>query len=117
MSPPWVHEKVMESLMTVEEVEKALGRSRPSIYRYANTNPNIPNLPFDPQKLNPELRTDRHSPLLFHPTEVARFARDVLKIKSVVIEVKPPVGDLNTKLLEQILEELRQIRLILQERN
>ena len=107
----------MESLMTVEEVEKALGRSRPSIYRYANTHPEVPNLPFDPKKLNPELRTDRNSPLLFHPTEVARFARDVLKIKSVVIEVKPNTGDMTIKLLEQILEELRQIKLILQEKN
>ncbi|MCA1904250.1 MAG: resolvase [Cyanobacteria bacterium KgW148] len=100
----------MAELMSVEEVEKVLGRSRPSIYRYANTSPQEANLPFNPQKLNPELRPDRNSPLLFHPTEVARFARDVLKIKSVVIEVRDSPRDLTNKLLEEILIELRAIR-------
>ena len=107
----------METLMTVEDVEKALGRSRPSIYRYANTSPDCINPPYDPQKLNPELRTDRNSPLLFHPTEVARFARDILKIKSVVIEVKESPKDMTNQILAKILEELQQIRLILQNRS
>jgi len=70
------------SLMSVEEIQKALGRSRASIYRYANTDPvkGLLNVPYDPTRLNPELRQSDRDPLLFHPTEVSRFARDVLKI-------------------------------------
>ncbi len=103
--------------MTIEEVEKKLGRSRPSIYRYANTSPDAINLPFNPKKLNPELRPNRNSPLLFHPTEVARFARDVLKIKSVVIEMQPSAPDQTNQILQQILEELRQIKKLLEEKS
>jgi predicted DNA-binding transcriptional regulator AlpA len=73
------------NLMDVEAVQKALGRSRASVYRYANTNPEHLNLPYNPKKLNPELRQDKTDTLLFHPTEVSRFARDVLKIKQVTI--------------------------------
>jgi len=63
-------------LMDVEAIQRALGRSRASVYRYANTDPNQSelNLPYDPQKLNPELRQSDREPLLFHPTEVSRFA-------------------------------------------
>jgi len=80
-------------LMDVEAIQKALGRSRASIYRYANTDSNQSelNLPYDPQKLNPELRQSDREPLLFHPTEVSRFARDVLRMKQVTIQVQEPV--------------------------
>ncbi len=103
-------------LMTVSEVERALGRSRASIYRYANTNPNQINPPFDPQKLNPELRRDKTDPILFHPTEVARFARDVLKIEQVTIQVREAPDTATNQLLRDILTELRQLRQELQAR-
>ena len=96
-------------LMDVEKIQKALGRSRASVYRYANTDPNqgLLNLPYDPQKLNPELRQSDREPLLFHPTEVSRFARDVLKMKQVTIQVQEPTQNETNRLLREILQELK----------
>ncbi len=96
-------------LMDVEAIQKALGRSRASVYRYANTDPNQGqlNLPYDPQRLNPELRQSDREPLLFHPTEVSRFARDVLKMKQVTIQVQEPVQNETNRLLREILQELK----------
>ena len=96
-------------LMDVEAIQKALGRSRASVYRYANTDPNQDqlNLPYDPQRLNPELRQSDREPLLFHPTEVSRFARDVLKMKQVTIQVQEPVQNETNRLLREILQELK----------
>jgi transposase len=98
-------------LMDVEAIQKALGRSRASVYRYANTDPDqgLLNLPYDPHKLNPELRQSDRDPLLFHPTEVSRFARDVLKIKQVTIQVQEPTQNETNRLLKEILQELRSL--------
>jgi hypothetical protein len=99
------------SLMDVESIQKALGRSRASIYRYANTDPsqNLLNLPYDPKQLNPELRNSDRDPLLFHPTEVSRFARDILKMKQVTIQVQEPTQNETNRLLRDILQELRSL--------
>jgi hypothetical protein len=48
--------------------------------------------------------------LLFHPNEVARFARDVLRIKEVTVEVLNSPSTATQQLLGSILEELRAIR-------
>jgi hypothetical protein len=101
-------------LMDVEAVQKTLGRSRASIYRYANTDPQQLNLSFDPRRLNPELRQDKNDPILFHPTEVSRFARDVLKISQVTIQVQEPTVTATNQLLQDILTELRSIRSLLE---
>ena len=69
-----------DNLIGIDEVQKALNRSRASVYRYTNTDPRNLNPPFNPRKLNPEYRSDQKEPLQFHPNEVARFARDVLRI-------------------------------------
>ncbi|PZU95121.1 MAG: resolvase [Pseudanabaena sp.] len=99
------------NLMDVEEIQKTLGRSRASIYRYANTDPSkgLLNLPYDPTRLNPELRQSDRDPLLFHPTEVSRFARDVLKIKQVTIQVQETAQNETNRLLKEILQELRSL--------
>ena len=76
-----------EGLIGIDEVQRALNRSRASVYRYTNTDPRNLNPPFNPRKLNPEYRSDQKDPLMFHPNEVARFARDVLRIKEVTVEV------------------------------
>ena len=68
-----------KGLMDVEAVQKTLNRSRASIYRYANTEATTLNPPYNPSLLNPELRLHKDDVLLFHPNEVARFARDVLE--------------------------------------
>jgi len=96
-------------LMDVEAIQRALGRSRASVYRYANTDPQQQelNLPYNPQKLNPELRQSDREPLLFHPTEVSRFARDVLKMKQVTIQVQEPMQNETNRLLREILQELK----------
>lgn len=98
-------------LMDVEAIQKALGRSRASVYRYANTDPNQSelNLPYDPQRLNPELRQSDREVLLFHPTEVSRFARDVLKMKQVTIQVQEPTQNETNRLLREILQELKSL--------
>jgi hypothetical protein len=100
-----------EPLIAIEEVQKALNRSRASVYRYTNTDPRNLNPPFHPRKLNPEYRSDQKEPLLFHPNEVARFARDVLRIKEVTVEVLNSPSTATQQLLGSILEELRAIRL------
>lgn len=104
------------ALMDVEAIQKALGRSRASIYRYANTDPEQLNLSYDPRRLNPELRQDKNEPLLFHPTEVSRFARDILKIQQVTIQLQEPAVTATNQLLQEILTELRSIRTLLESR-
>lgn len=99
----------VSGLMDVDTVQKALNRSRASVYRYANTNPDDPNPAYDPKKLNPELRSSPSDMLLFHPNEVARFARDVLKIKQVTIEIQESRQNETQELLQAILSELREI--------
>ncbi|XHX80536.1 MAG: resolvase [Stenomitos frigidus ULC029] len=104
-------------LMDIEAVQKTLNRSRASIYRYANTDPAILNSPYDPTRLNPELRLHKDDVLLFHPNEVARFAKDVLKIKNVTIEVLEAPPTPTQELLQAILAELQGIHQLLKERS
>jgi hypothetical protein len=98
------------SLIGIEDVQKALNRSRASVYRYTNTDPRNINPPFNPRKLNPEFRSDIKQPLMFHANEVARFARDVLRIKEVTVEVLNAPSTATQELLGQILSELIAIR-------
>jgi hypothetical protein len=102
------------SLMEVEDVQRALNRSRASIYRYANSDPLELNPPYNPDRLNAELRNNTSDPLRFHPNEVARFAKDVLRIKQVTIEVQPQILDHTDGVLQAILAELQQIRQLLE---
>ena len=99
-----------ESLVGIEEVQKSLNRSRASVYRYTNTDSRNLNPPFNPRKLNPEYRSDQKDPLMFHPNEVARFAKDVLRIKEVTVEVLNSPSTATQQILGSILEELRLIR-------
>jgi len=99
-----------EALVGIEDVQKSLNRSRASVYRYANTDPGNLNPPFNPRKLNPEYRSDQKDPLLFHPNEVARFARDVLRIREVTVEVLNSPSTATQQILNAILEELRALR-------
>ena len=99
-----------EALIGIDDVQKALNRSRASVYRYTNTDPRNLNPPFNPRKLNPEYRSDQKDPLLFHPNEVARFARDVLRIKEVTVEVLNAPSTATQQLLSAILDELKAIR-------
>ena len=102
-----------ENLIGIEEVQRSLNRSRASVYRYTNTDPRNLNPPFNPRKLNPEYRSDQKEALMFHPNEVARFARDVLRIKEVTVEVLNSPSTATQQLLGSILEELREIRALL----
>ena len=99
-----------DALVAIDDVQKSLNRSRASVYRYTNTDPRNLNPPFNPRKLNPEYRSDQKDPLLFHPNEVARFAKDVLRIKEVTVEVLNSPSTATQQVLGAILEELRQIR-------
>lgn len=102
-----------EHLIGIDEVQRSLNRSRASVYRYTNTDPRNLNPPFNPRKLNPEYRSDQKEPLMFHPNEVARFARDVLRIKEVTVEVLNSPSTATQQLLSSILDELRSIRELL----
>ena len=99
-----------DSLISIDDVQKTLNRSRASVYRYTNTDIRNLNPPFNPKKLNPEFRSDQKDQLLFHPNEVARFAKDILRIKEVTVEIlnSPSTETQNT--LKAILEELKMIR-------
>jgi hypothetical protein len=99
-----------DALVGIDDVQKSLNRSRASVYRYTNTDPRNLNPPFNPRKLNPEYRSDQKDPLLFHPNEVARFAKDVLRIKEVTVEVLNSPSTATQQCLSAILEELRMIR-------
>jgi hypothetical protein len=117
--PPAQAASSISMLMDIDAVQKALNRSRPSVYRYANTDPHNSdnlNLPFDPKRLNPEHRLSPNDPLRFHPNEVARFARDVLGIRQVTIEVQEPAQTATNQLLQAILTELQAIHQLLQQR-
>lgn len=102
-----------QGLLPIEAVQKALNRSRASVYRYANTDPTNLNPAYDPKRLNPELRLGKDDPLLFHPNEVARFAKDVLGIKQVTIQVQEPAQTVTQELLRSILAELQSIHQLL----
>ncbi|MGD1907781.1 MAG: resolvase [Leptolyngbyaceae cyanobacterium] len=98
--------------LAVEDVQRQLRRSRASVYRYANTHPEILNPPFDPNKLNPEVRSDRDAPLQFHVREVRRFAQDVLGL-ALTLAVQPSEETTTHELLRAVLKELQTIRQLL----
>ncbi len=99
-----------EELVGIDEVQKFLNRSRASVYRYTNTDLRNLNPSFNPRKLNPEYRSDQKEPLRFHPNEVARFAKDILRIKEVTVEIFNSPSSASQNLLVEILQELRNIR-------
>ena len=99
-----------DSLLTIDEVQKTLNRSRASVYRYTNTDTRSLNPPFNPRKLNTEFRSDQKDQLLFHPNEVARFAKDILRIKEVTVEIFNSPSSETQNTLNAILDELRLIR-------
>ena len=99
-----------DSLLTIDEVQKNLNRSRASVYRYTNTDSRNLNPPFNPRKLNTEFRSDQKDQLLFHPNEVARFAKDILRIKEVTVEIFNSPSSETQKTLNAILDELKMIR-------
>lgn len=103
------------ALLSVDAVQKYLNRSRASVYRYANTDPDTLNPPYDPTKLNPEVRRDKDDPLEFRPQEVRRFAEEVLGLHPT-IQVQPPEETITHDLMRQMLQELRAIRLLLEKR-
>ncbi|MEP0930006.1 MULTISPECIES: resolvase [Cyanophyceae] len=103
------------ALLSVDAVQKYLNRSRASVYRYANTDANTLNPPYDKTKLNPEVRRDKDDPLEFRPQEVRRFAEEVLGLHPT-IQVQPPEETLTHDLMRQVLQEMRAIRLLLEER-
>ncbi len=99
-----------DELVGIDEVQRFLNRSRASVYRYTNTDLRNLNPNFNPRKLNPEYRSDQKDPLRFHPNEIARFAKDILRIKEVTVEIFNSPSSASQNLLVEILEELRNIR-------
>ena len=106
-----------DSLLTIEEVQKTLNRSRASVYRYTNTDARNLNPSFNPRKLNTEFRSDQKDQLLFHPNEVARFAKDILRIKEVTVEIFNSPSSETQNTLNAIHEELKIIRTHLEVRS
>ena len=106
-----------DALLTIDEVQKTLNRSRASVYRYTNTDTRNLNPPFNPRKLNTEFRSDQKDQLLFHPNEVARFAKDILRIKEVTVEIFNSPSSATQNTLNAILEELRLIRTHLEDKS
>ncbi|MEL6319928.1 MAG: resolvase [Cyanobacteria bacterium J06626_14] len=104
-------------LLSVEQVQKALNRSRASIYRYANTESGELNPPIDPARLNPEPRRHKEEPLKFALSEVERFAKHVLGIRGITIEVQESPDYASQELMKAILIELKAIRSLLESKN
>ena len=104
---PTSFDKQSDSIVGIDDVQKSLNRSRASVYRYTNTDTRNLNPPFNPRKLNPEFRQDLKDPLLFHTNEVARFAKDILRIKEVTVEVLNSPSTATQNVLVAILEELK----------
>ncbi len=98
-----------ETYLTLEEVQKQLKRSRATIYRYTNVDPVLPNPPYNPKLLNPEVRASLKEPLQFHPKEVRRFAEEVLGL-NVVLKVQASEETTTHALLKAILAELQALR-------
>ncbi len=105
-----------QGLLPLETIQKILNRSRASVYRYANTDLEVLNPTYDLRKLNPEHRSSKDDPLLFHPNEVARFARDILGIKPVTIAIQQAPQTATEDLLQAILTELQSIHQLLRSR-
>ena len=105
-----------DELVGIEDVQRFLNRSRASVYRYTNTDLRNLNPNFNPRKLNPEYRSDQKDPLQFHPNEIARFAKDILRIKEVTVEVLNSPSSATQNVLLEILEELRNIRTLLEKK-
>ena len=101
-------------LLSVDDVQKYLNRSRASVYRYANTHPDVLNPPSDQGKLNPEVRRNKDGPLEFRPQEVRRFAEEVLGLHPT-IQVQTPEETVTQDLMRQMLQELRAIRQLLED--
>ncbi|MEA5448667.1 resolvase [Leptolyngbya sp. CCNP1308] len=114
-SYPWTGADEAVALLSVEAVQKYLNRSRASVYRYANTDPDTLNPPYDQTKLNPEVRRDKDDPLEFRPQEVRRFAEEVLGLHPT-IQVQTPEETVTHDLMRQMLQELRAIRHLLEQR-
>jgi hypothetical protein len=102
----------LSGLLSVEDVQKHLNRSRASVYRYANTDPKLLNPPYDPKRLNPEVRQDKDDPLTFRPLEVQRFAEEVLGLNPT-IRVQTPEDTVTQALMRDILQELKAIHQLL----
>ncbi|MDB9524956.1 resolvase [Oscillatoria sp. CS-180] len=109
MANPRADELPPDAYLTVDDVQRQIKRSRASVYRYANTDPDLLNPPFDAGRLNPEMRRDRDDPLLFHPREVRRFAQDILGLNPT-IRVQPSEETTTQEILKAILVELKAIR-------
>ena len=114
--PPSTQLASEELMLTIEDVQKQLRRSRASVYRYTNTEPDPLRPRFDAQKLNPEVRASKEEPLRFHSREVRRFARDILGLNPT-IEVQTPPETITQELLKAILTELKNIHETLKTRS
>jgi hypothetical protein len=67
------NQDVLPPLLSLEQVQKIMKKSRASVYRYVNSSKETLNPPYDPKKLNCEHRVDKQDPLVFKLEEVNRF--------------------------------------------
>ena len=69
---------------TVQELQKVLDRSKASVYRILNTERNVLNPPFDPQKLNHEYRANDSDPIQVSTAEITRWKEESRKSRKMV---------------------------------
>ena len=100
------------SLLSVEDIQKYLNRSRASVYRYANTDSKSLNPPCRPKRPNREVRQASDRPLKFRPPELQRFAKQVLGLNPT-IQVHTPQDTVTQSLMREILQELKAIHHLL----
>lgn len=51
-----------EVRLTIDDVQRHLNRSRASVYRYANTDPDLLNPPYDPKSSTPKFAATKTNP-------------------------------------------------------
>ena len=68
-------------------------------------------------EIYPPLLNKEKDQLLFHSNEVARFAKDILRIKEVTVEILNSPSSETQNILNAILDELRIIRIKLDEQS
>jgi len=70
----------------IQELQKVLDRSRASVYRIINTEKNILNPPFNPQKLNHEHRVDFTDPIQVSAAEIIRWKDEQRRSRKLIAQ-------------------------------
>ncbi len=84
----------------IQELQKVLERSRASVYRILNTEKNVLNPSFNPQKLNYEYRAHDSDPIQVSAVEVSRWKEESRKARKLVAKANAKARAFATPLVD-----------------